>query len=69
MPELPEVEVVRAGLSGSAAGRRVQGVTVRVPALRWPIPADLPDVLGHRVHTRGPSAAGLAGRRAVFERI
>jgi formamidopyrimidine-DNA glycosylase len=52
MPELPEVEVVRVGLSGSAAGRRVQGVTVRVPALRWPIPTDLPDVLGHRVLLR-----------------
>lgn len=47
MPELPEVEVVRTGLSGTAAGRRVQSVVVRVPALRWPIPADL------NAHVRG----------------
>ncbi len=38
MPELPEVEVVRAGLAATATGRRVVRVVSRVPALRWPIP-------------------------------
>ena len=41
MPELPEVEVVRAGLAATAVGRTVTSVERRVPALRWPIPDDL----------------------------
>ncbi|HYF57331.1 MAG TPA: bifunctional DNA-formamidopyrimidine glycosylase/DNA-(apurinic or apyrimidinic site) lyase [Burkholderiaceae bacterium] len=49
MPELPEVEVVRSGLAQTAAGRRVVAVERRAPALRWPIPADLPERLAGRV--------------------
>jgi formamidopyrimidine-DNA glycosylase len=49
MPELPEVEVVRSGLSSTAAGRRVVGVVRRAPALRWPVPADLQERLAGRV--------------------
>jgi formamidopyrimidine-DNA glycosylase len=41
MPELPEVEVTRRGIEPYVAGRRVERVDVRTPALRWPIPADL----------------------------
>jgi formamidopyrimidine-DNA glycosylase len=48
MPELPEVEVVRAGLAATAIGRRIQRVDRRAPALRWPIPADLGQRLGGR---------------------
>jgi len=48
MPELPEVEVVRAGLAATVVGRAVRQVVVRVPALRWPVPADLDQrVRGH----------------------
>lgn len=45
MPELPEVEVTRCGLAPQLTGRRVVGVRVRNPALRWPVPARLPEVL------------------------
>jgi formamidopyrimidine-DNA glycosylase len=45
MPELPEVETVRRGLAPLLVGRRVARVLLRVPALRWPIPADLPTLL------------------------
>lgn len=41
MPELPEVETTRAGLAPHLEGRRVTGVTLRRPDLRWPIPAEL----------------------------
>ncbi len=51
MPELPEVETVMRGLTGPLAGRRLARVDVRVPALRWPLPANL--------------AARLAGRRVL----
>lgn len=40
MPELPEVEITRQGLL-PLLGRKVEQVTVRVPALRWPIPDHL----------------------------
>jgi formamidopyrimidine-DNA glycosylase len=41
MPELPEVEVTRRGIEPFVAGRRVERVDVRTPALRWPIPPHL----------------------------
>ncbi len=37
MPELPEVEVVRAGLQARLAGRTLRSVIVRERRLRWPI--------------------------------
>lgn len=39
MPELPEVETTRRGIAPYLLGRRVREVLVRVPRLRWPIPA------------------------------
>jgi len=49
MPELPEVEVVRRGLSATAAGRTLTAVVRRAPKLRWPVPDDLPQRLVGRV--------------------
>lgn len=40
MPELPEVETTRRGLAPWLEGRKVAQVVTRVPALRWPIPAE-----------------------------
>jgi formamidopyrimidine-DNA glycosylase len=37
MPELPEVETVRRGLSSAIGGSRIEQVTVRERRLRWPI--------------------------------
>ena len=41
MPELPEVETVRAGLTPHLTGRQIKAVTVREPRLRWPVDPDL----------------------------
>ncbi|GAB3510756.1 bifunctional DNA-formamidopyrimidine glycosylase/DNA-(apurinic or apyrimidinic site) lyase [Pseudoxanthomonas daejeonensis] len=41
MPELPEVETTRRGLAPHVEGRRITGVTLRRPDLRWPIPAEI----------------------------
>lgn len=41
MPELPEVETVRAGLAPHLVGRRVQSAVLRRADLRWPIAAEL----------------------------
>jgi formamidopyrimidine-DNA glycosylase len=46
MPELPEVEVTRRGIAPVLVGSRIAAVTVRVPALRYPLPANLDRTLG-----------------------
>jgi formamidopyrimidine-DNA glycosylase len=46
MPELPEVEVTRRGIAPALTGSRVTGVVTRSPALRYPLPAKLDDILG-----------------------
>ena len=45
MPELPEVEITRMGLAPELEGRRITGVTLRRPDLRWPIPGEIPALL------------------------
>lgn len=45
MPELPEVETTRRGLQPHLLGRRVRGVVLRRPDLRWPIPAEIDRLL------------------------
>lgn len=52
MPELPEVEVTRLGVAPLLQGRAVSAVAVRVPVLRYPMPADLGDILTGRVLRR-----------------
>ena len=50
MPELPEVETTRAGLAPHLIGRRVVVATLRRPDLRWPIAAEIRDLLpGQRI--------------------
>ncbi|KTF41277.1 bifunctional DNA-formamidopyrimidine glycosylase/DNA-(apurinic or apyrimidinic site) lyase [Xanthomonas translucens] len=41
MPELPEVETTRRGLEPHLLGRRIHGVILRRPDLRWPIPPEV----------------------------
>ena len=52
MPELPEVETTRAGLAPHVEGRRVRAVTLRRPDLRWPIPAEVGELLPGRTIER-----------------
>lgn len=50
MPELPEVETTRRGLAPHLEGRRILGVTLRRPDLRWPIPPEIArDLPGQRI--------------------
>ena len=50
MPELPEVETTRRGLAPHVEGKRVKGVVLRRPDLRWPIPAEIENTLtGQRI--------------------
>ncbi|MGF1685265.1 bifunctional DNA-formamidopyrimidine glycosylase/DNA-(apurinic or apyrimidinic site) lyase [Photobacterium japonica] len=55
MPELPEVEVSRMGITPHVLDQRVTHVVVRNPKLRWPIPEELHLIEGQvirRVHRR-----------------
>ncbi|HMB57115.1 MAG TPA: bifunctional DNA-formamidopyrimidine glycosylase/DNA-(apurinic or apyrimidinic site) lyase [Arenimonas sp.] len=45
MPELPEVETTRRGLMPHLTQRRITAVTLRRPDLRWPIPAEVRELL------------------------
>lgn len=45
MPELPEVETTRRGLAPHLEGRRVEGVLLRRPDLRWPVPPEVAALL------------------------
>ena len=42
MPELPEVETTRRGVSPYCQGQVVRELVVREPRLRWPVPERLP---------------------------
>jgi formamidopyrimidine-DNA glycosylase len=41
MPELPEVETVRRGVTPHVVGRAIRQIVVRESRLRWPVAADL----------------------------
>jgi formamidopyrimidine-DNA glycosylase len=45
MPELPEVETTRRGITPHILNQRVARVTVRERQLRWPVPAKLPALM------------------------
>lgn len=46
MPELPEVETTRRGISPRIVGRRIRALHVHEHRLRWPVPRDLPERVG-----------------------
>lgn len=49
MPELPEVEVCRLGISPHITNKKVIDVAVRVAQLRWPIPEEVKLLIGYKV--------------------
>lgn len=49
MPELPEVEVCRLGISPHIIGHKVSKVVVRNAKLRWPIPKEVQQLTGQKV--------------------
>ncbi|MCE9680422.1 bifunctional DNA-formamidopyrimidine glycosylase/DNA-(apurinic or apyrimidinic site) lyase [Shewanella sp. AS1] len=51
MPELPEVEVTRQGISPHLIDQDVIGLTVRNPSLRWPVPEIAQQIVGQRIRS------------------
>lgn len=49
MPELPEVEVCRLGITPHILDKNVSDVTVRHWQLRWPVPQEVTQLTGQRV--------------------
>lgn len=65
MPELPEVETTRLGITGHILAQNVQAVTVRNAQLRWPIPQslalELPGRRFTKIDRRGKYLLAYAG--------
>jgi len=51
MPELPEVEVSRMGISPHLVGQTIQTLTFRSPKLRWDIPLELKRLEGEVIRS------------------
>lgn len=49
MPELPEVETTRRGISPHIVGKKVKNIIVRNGRLRWPVDDNLPSLLHAKV--------------------
>ena len=49
MPELPEVEVCRLGISPHIRQQTVSDIIVRNPKLRWPIPEEISQCIGEKL--------------------
>ena len=49
MPELPEVETVRAGIEPHIVGKKVRGIEVRNERLRYPIPKEIEKLYGETI--------------------
>ncbi|MHC5224598.1 bifunctional DNA-formamidopyrimidine glycosylase/DNA-(apurinic or apyrimidinic site) lyase [Ignatzschineria sp. LJL83] len=49
MPELPEVETVKAGISPHIVGKKVRGVEIHHPTLRYPIPIEIEKIYGEAI--------------------
>lgn len=45
MPELPEVETTRKGIATVMSHKQLLKLNIYEPRMRWPIPADLPDLV------------------------
>ena len=59
MPELPEVETSRRGISPFLAGERVDDIIIRERRLRWPVAKEVDE------HLRGATIESV-GRRAKY---
>ncbi|WP_194090107.1 bifunctional DNA-formamidopyrimidine glycosylase/DNA-(apurinic or apyrimidinic site) lyase [Vibrio hibernica] len=51
MPELPEVEVSRMGITPHLLGQTIKTIQVRQPKLRWPVPEEILLLQGQRILT------------------
>ena len=51
MPELPEVEVSRLGISPLMTGQTIQRIVIRDPRLRWPIPSSIHRLEQHSIRS------------------
>jgi len=59
MPELPEVETSRRGISPYLSGERIENIVIRQRKLRWPIADDIDDCLPGEI-------VKSVGRRAKY---
>ena len=63
VPELPEVETTRRGLTPHLQGQRIRTAIVRNARLRWPVPRKLPALVAGRTHRTAGSAQQVSADR------
>ncbi len=51
MPELPEVETSRLGITPHLQGQTIKAIIVRVEKLRWPVPQELQNLVGQKIQS------------------
>lgn len=51
MPELPEVETTLRGLQPSLVDRRIVGIEISQPKLRWPIPDSIYSLINAKIQS------------------
>lgn len=51
MPELPEVETTRRGITPHILNKHIVQTSIRQPSLRWPVTEELPDILLNKTVT------------------
>ncbi|MCD8481840.1 MAG: bifunctional DNA-formamidopyrimidine glycosylase/DNA-(apurinic or apyrimidinic site) lyase [Verrucomicrobia bacterium] len=56
MPELPEVETTRRGITPHVSGATVRRIEIRQPRLRWPVSAEISALGGHQLLAVGRRA-------------
>ncbi len=49
MPELPEVEVSRLGITPHLLHKQITAIKVRQPKLRWPVPEEIQQLVGFQI--------------------
>lgn len=59
MPELPEVEVSRRGITPHLQDKTISKIVVRNAQLRWPIPESIQKAVGHKIISIGRRAKYL----------
>ncbi len=62
MPELPEVEVSRMGISPHVIDQTVKEIIIRNPRLRWPIPEAIKAIEGQVIRGGNSKSQILAVR-------
>ena len=67
MPELPEIEVSRMGISPHLTDQKIKQIVIRQSKLRWPVSEELKTLSGVRIDRVSRQSQVSAARNRVGE--